>query len=112
MLSTMANMPNGLLFEVRTALGFSVRMQLPRWRLIVNEKHPAMNGRERDVEEALGIPEEIRRSRSDTDVYLFYRRERPDRWTCVVVKRLDGDGFVITAYPTDTIKEGERIWAR
>ena len=112
MLLATANMPNELLFQARTALGFSLRMQLPRWRLIVNQKHPAMNGRERDVEEALRIPEEIRPSRSDKDVYLFYRREHPNRWVCVVVKRLDGDGFVITAYPTDTIEEGERIWAR
>jgi hypothetical protein len=27
-----------------------------------------------------------------------------------VVKRLDGDGFLITAYPCDKVKEGNRIW--
>lgn len=36
--------------------------------------------------------------------------ERPKRWICAVVKRLDGDGFLITTFPTDAIKEGEQIW--
>jgi hypothetical protein len=105
-------MNDGPTFEVFTPLGFRVRTTSSYWELIVNVKHPAMYGREGDVEEALEYPDEIRRSRSDPDVYLFYRLERPDRWICVVVKRLDGDGFVITAYPTDTIKEGQRVWTR
>ena len=100
------------IFDVFTPLGFQVRTTSKFWELIVNVKHPVMRGREREVEEALRYPDEIRRSRGDTDVYLFYRPERPDRWICVVVKRLDGEGFVITAYPTDTIKEGQRVWTR
>ena len=108
----MANMPDELLFEVRTALGFIVRLPLTRWQMIVHDKHPVMDGRERDVAEALRLPDEIRRSRHDANVYMFYRRESPDRWVCIVTKQLDGDGFVITAYPTDAIKEGKRIWVR
>jgi len=51
-------------------------------------------------------------SRSDPAVYLFYRMEYPGRWICAVAKRLDSEGFLITAYPTDAIKEGERTWSR
>jgi len=29
-----------------------------------------------------------------------------------VAKRLDSEGFLITAYPTDAIKEGEWIWSK
>ena len=29
-----------------------------------------------------------------------------------VAKRLNGEGFLITAYPTDAIKEGEQIWVK
>jgi hypothetical protein len=101
-----------MLFDVLTPLGFHVHTTRSYWELIVRVKHPIMYGREKDVEQALRFPEEIRRSRSDPDVYLFYRLERPGRWICVVVKRLDGDGFVITTYPTEAIKEGERIWTR
>ena len=69
-------------------------------------------GREADVQEALRNPDEIRLSRSDPKIYLFYGPKRGGRWACAVAKRLDGDGFLITAYPTDTIKEGERIWPK
>jgi len=37
-------------------------------------------------------------------VYLFYKPGRIGRWVCAVTKRLDGDGFLITAYPTDATK--------
>ena len=59
------------LFEADTPLGFRVRVDRTRWELIVNEKHPAMKGRESDVKSAL-----------------------------------------ITAYPTDAIKEGIKIWPK
>jgi hypothetical protein len=29
-----------------------------------------------------------------------------------VTRRLNGDGFLITAYPTDAIKQGELIWTQ
>jgi hypothetical protein len=59
------------------------------------------------------VPVVVRKSRSDPAVLLFYRTERHGRWICVVVKRVDNDeAFVITAYPTDAIKEGETIWTR
>jgi len=40
---------------------------------------------------------------------LFYLPEG-DYYLCVVAKRLNAEGFVITAYITDTIKEGEQLW--
>jgi len=110
----MDNGPNAqeVLFEVLTPLGFRVRVTGSQWELIVTIKHPVMAGRERDVRETLEFPEEVRRSRGDPDVYLFYRTERVGRWVCAVSKRLDEDGFLITAYPTDSIKEGEQIWPK
>ena len=39
---------------------------------------------------------------------LHYRKS-DGRYCCVVVKHLNGDGFVVTAYFTDTIKAGEMI---
>ena len=100
----------GLLFEAATPLGFTVSVNARYWDMIVTIKHPAMKGRAQDVEETLRRPDEIRRSRSDANVYLFYRAERPGRWICAVAKRLDGGAFLVTTYPTDALKEGERIW--
>jgi hypothetical protein len=103
---------DNLFFEVATPLGFSVRVTRRYWELIVTVKHPVMRGREADVQNALRDPDEIRRSRNDPAVHLFYRIQRPKRWICAVAKRLDGDGFLITTFPTDAIKEGEQIWSK
>jgi hypothetical protein len=45
-------------------------------------------------------------------VYLFYRSRRNRRWVCAVSKKQGRTGFLITAYPTDAIKEGEKIWPK
>ena len=101
-----------LFFEVPTPLGFSVRVTLAYWQRIVSIKHPTMAGQETIVQETLRQPEEVRVSRGDTNVYLFYRTERPGRLVCAVAKRLNGEGFLLTAYPTDAIKEGIRVWPK
>ena len=59
---------------------------------------------------ALESPDEIRQSRTDPEVLLFYKAEASRRWTCAVVKRTNVEAFLVTAYPTDAIKEGVRIW--
>lgn len=104
--------PEDWLFDIPTPLGFRVHVPRSYWSIIVTEKHPAMAGREADVEEALRNPVEVRVSRVDPRVHLFYRVERIGRWICAVAKRIDGEGFLITTYPTDAIKEGERVWPR
>ena len=103
---------NELLFEILTPVGFFVRSTHNYWAMIVKAKHPVMSGQENLVKRTLEKPDEIRRSRNDANVYLFYKLTNPKRWTCAVAKRLNGDGFLITTYPTDAIKEGERIWTR
>lgn len=75
------------------------------------EKHPALVGHEDAVRTTLTDPDEIRRSKRDPNVFLFYRGQRP-RWVCAVVRRENGEGFLITAYPTDAIKAGEELWTR
>jgi hypothetical protein len=42
----------------------------------------------------------------------FRRSERVRRWACAVAKRLNGEGFLVTTYRTDVIKEGVRVWPR
>ena len=100
------------LFDVLTPLGFSVRVTHARWELITTVKHPVMAGREDVVRSTLQSPEQVRQSRSDSNVMLFYRAEGSDRWVCAVAKRMAEHGFLITAYPTDAIKEGAPIWPK
>ena len=101
-----------VLWEVTTPLGFRVRVTRPYWELIVTMKHPVMAGCDADVQAALASPDEIRQSKNDTAVLLFYKRTGARRWVCAVARRLNDDGFLITTYPTDVMKEGERIWPK
>lgn len=99
-------------FKALTPLGFQVHITRAYWEIITTIKHPVMAGREAYVQEVLENPDEIRLSKRDSSVFLFYKLEHDKRWVCAVTKRLNGDGFLITAYPTEAIKEGEQIWPR
>lgn len=98
-------------FEILTPLKFTVRTSDSYWqRLIV--KHPDTEELEELVQQALASPDEIRRSSRDPGVLLFYLMRKEKRWVVAVARRLNGNGFLITAYQTDAIKEGETIWLK
>lgn len=102
-----------VLHREKTPLGWTVEIGRAQWKRISTIKHRSMAGREADVRQVLREPKIVRQSRKDDDVYLFYRGERPGRWICAVAKRVDEEtGFLITAYVTDAIKQGELIWPR
>lgn len=69
-----------------------------------------MKGKEEIVKSTLESPDEIRQSKIDKNVFLYYKKF--DRLYCVVVKHFEKEGFLITAYPTDKVKEGDVIWAK
>lgn len=98
------------LFEVETPLGFQVRTTAASWELIATVKHPVMRDRLEDVRQTLVAPDEVRLSKSDAQVYLFYREDGEKRWVCAVTKRQNGEGFLITTYRTSAIKEGDLVW--
>jgi hypothetical protein len=98
-------------FEILTPIGFTVRTSESYWqRLII--KHPDIEILEELVQQALASPDEIRRSSQDANVLLFYLIRKENRWVVAVARRLNGEGFLITAYQTDAIKEGEPLWHR
>jgi len=97
------------LFEVNTPLGVTVRTTPAYWARIVTFKHPVMAGKEELVKKALGRPIEVRQSRRDPSVWLYYGSD-PPYIVCVVVKTENSSGFIITAYRTEAIKEGVRLW--
>ena len=105
-------MAHDIPFEAATPLGFVVRVTRAHRELIVTVKHSVMRGREADVQRVLQTPEEVRRRRGDPTVLLFYRIEQPGRRLCAAAKRRNDEGFLSTTYPTDAIKDGERIWSR
>jgi hypothetical protein len=97
------------LFEVKTPLGTTIRTTVAYWKKITVFKHPSIAGKEGEAKATLSSPEAVRQSVSDPSVLLYYKRFG-EYYVCVVVKILNGDGFIITAYKTENMKEGELVW--
>jgi hypothetical protein len=97
------------MFNVLTPLGFHVRCSKDWWRYVSTVKHPILEDRQDEVIATLAAPREVRRSTKDPMVLLFYGAVAP-RFLCVVVRQENGEGFLITAYPTDSLKKGEIVW--
>ncbi|PKP60762.1 MAG: hypothetical protein CVT88_02145 [Candidatus Altiarchaeales archaeon HGW-Altiarchaeales-1] len=100
-----------MLFKVKSVLSIEVTLTKKRWDLITVIKHPSMKSEEKEVEDTLIDAFEVRKSKSDPCVFLYYKKQN-EHYICVVIKHLNGDGFVITAYKTNIIKEGELIWTK
>lgn len=98
-------------FKILTPLDFHVRTSEEYWQKLVS-KHPDLVELESEIQQALADPDEIRRSSRDASVLVFYRILKEKRWAVAVARRLDDEGFLITAYQTDAVKEGEQIWHR
>jgi hypothetical protein len=97
---------------IRDCFGTSVRLTDERLSHIL--RHQEMAEMSAQVEHAIQAPTEVRVSRSDHAVRLFYefytRTLVGEKWLCVVVKYATNDAFVVTAYLTDQLKAGETIW--
>ena len=97
---------------LKDCFGHSVRLTDERLAHIL--EHPEMQGMAAEVERVLCEPQLVRRSRSDATVRLFYEFYAQTivggKWLCVVVKYLENDAFVVTAYLTDKPKAGEDLW--
>lgn len=99
---------------MRDCFGHDVRLTDERLAHIL--EHAEMAGMEAEIERVVQAPSEVRASRSDESVRLFYefyaRTRVGGKWLCVVVKYSADDAFVITAYLTDTVKAGESLWPK
>jgi len=101
---------SALFFEVISVLGKKIRTTKDYWNYVVTIKHPSVRGLEDEVERTLKEPKEVRRSREDPDVHLYYGKYM-EKLICVVVKHLNNEGYIITAYLTRRMV-GETLWKR
>lgn len=75
-------------------------------------KHPSVRKFEEKIKETLQDPDQVRRSKIDTKVYLYYKSVGKLS-ACVVVEHLNEDeGYIVTAYITDRIKEGDKVYEK
>ncbi len=95
---------------------FGRRIQLTDegWAHIIGRHHYMADFRD-EIGETLREPEEIRRSTTAPETARLYYKwyygtPRGDKWVCVVVKVLPNEAFLVSAYVTGRIKEGELLW--
>ena len=83
-------------------------------RLTHIREHPEMSDLKAAIAETVARPARVVQSVSDPQAHLYYRwyvgTRVGDKFLCVVVKVVDDDAFVLTAYLTDTIKKGRQVW--
>ena len=104
-------MASSLRFSVVCVLGKRISVTEAYWQKIITIKHPSMAGKDLEVRQTLADADEVRESRSDSQVRMYYRQYGPVH-LCTVVKHLNGTGFVVTTYFTDRIKEGTTLWTK
>lgn len=77
-------------------------------------EHDEMTRQLDKVEETVREPDVVVRSQRDPDVHLYHKHYPTtpvtEKHLLVAVKVAQQDAFVLTAFFTDTIKQGERIW--
>jgi hypothetical protein len=99
---------------LKDCFGLAVRLTDERLKHILD--HPEMKNLHLELSRILLQPKIMQRSRSDLSVRLFYDYYAEtivgSKWLCVVVKYLDKDAFVVTAYLTDKPKTGEDLWPK
>lgn len=99
---------------IQDCFGHTVRLTDERMAHIL--EHPEMSGMGAEIERVLTESQTVRRSRSDDTVRLFYEFYAQTivggKWLCVVVKYLEDDAFVVTAYLTDKPKTGDSLWPK
>jgi len=94
--------------------GRSIRLTEERLRHIL--EHPEMEGMLESIRQTIMSPQKVIQSLSDREARLHYRfyvgTRVGDKYLCVVVKIVQEEAFVLTAYLTDAIKKGDLIWPK
>ena len=104
-------LPSKIAFKVKAKQGSLITTTRAYWDIITHIKHPSIKGKEKQVKETLSLPDQIRISKKDTAVYLFYKKYR-NKFLCAVARIHKNKGFIITAYYTKKIKEGQLQWKK
>ena len=85
-----------LLFETTSILGKKVRTHVSYWQKIKLDKHPESEFVLEDLKIAITEADTVYQSNLSSSVYLYCKKLSKFS-IIVVVRHLDGDGFVITA---------------
>lgn len=77
---------------------------------------PEMREQRNRVKATLIDPDEVRESTQSSELWLFYKFYETTpvtkKFMLVVVRVLNAEGFIVTAFFTDKIKKGEIVWKK
>jgi len=94
-----------LIFEIVDKMGKEIRLTKERWNHIM-KKHPEVQHEEL-IKETLQKPDKITDIHDDETIkyyYKYYKHRTLDKYLLVLVKYLNGEGYVLSAYYEDKIK--------
>jgi hypothetical protein len=97
---------------ITTQDGIRVRFTAVQ-RLHIAYFHPEVLVDEKKIGRTLRRPEFIALgSTDDTRIYYRFFKSTPvgSKFLAVVVKRLDGEGFIVTSYFTERVKRTRLVW--
>ena len=102
-------------FEIIDKFGRKIKLTRERiWTHI--SKRPEMLGEEELIKDALKDPGEVKESKENPKAWLYYKVNPKgnnwDKYILVIVKLLNGEGFILTSFFTGIIKEGKLVWKK
>ena len=98
----------------KDVFGRKIELSPECWTHIL-ETHPEIRVRADVINETLKSPDIVKRSVYASNVLLFYKYYKyiyNGKYVCIVIKILNEDCFISTAYITDKIKRGEMVWRK
>jgi len=96
-------MQANILLEIIDKTGRKINLRKDRWAHILN--HPGMANQQERIKETLEKPYKIIKLKDDESTTFYFRYYKDfKQYLLVMVKYLNGKGFIITSFYTDKIK--------
>jgi len=100
------------LYEVECVLSKKIRTTEKYWKYISETKHHDLKGKLDLALLSLSKANEVWQNNEHLNIYLYYKKFQT-YWICVVVRILNGDGFIVTSYITTKSKrKGKKVWPK
>lgn len=101
-----------IIFETSDKLGRKIKFTSER-KLHIQLRHAEIEEFEL-FKETLESPAAIKASFYEESVLIYYKEinSKGYKFLAVVIKVLNGDGFILTAYKTNYVKEGRLLWKK
>ena len=92
------------LFEIRDKTGRKIRLTKRQWSHL-SKKHPYMKNYLEEIKETLIHPDKAIKYPDKGYYYKNYKYlKKPNCFVLVIVKYLNGEGFIITSYLEEKLK--------